>query len=87
MSTEFEEFKGNPIIILKKDQNDTYPFRFGVRKAKLILDNIDEIIKFVEGKKVKTSASKDKDKNNFYSTPKIKFHSRHKERWLLINIL
>ncbi len=42
------EFKGKPILILKRDEEDKYPFSFGLTKAKLIVDNIDEIKKFVE---------------------------------------
>ncbi|MGD0336490.1 MAG: hypothetical protein ABSB18_05255 [Candidatus Omnitrophota bacterium] len=42
------EFKGKPLIILKRNAEDKYPFSFGVSKAKLILDNLDEIKKFVE---------------------------------------
>lgn len=46
--TEFSEFKGNKIIVLKNKEDDKYPFSFGANKAKLILDNIEEIKKFVE---------------------------------------
>ena len=42
------EFKGKPIIIIKRNEEDKYPFSFGMSKAKLILENIDEIKKFVE---------------------------------------
>lgn len=42
------EYKGKPLIILKRNQEDKYPFSFGVSKAKLILDNLEEIKKFVE---------------------------------------
>lgn len=42
------EFKGNPMIVIKNDEEDKYPFQFGVKKAKLVLENIDEIKKFVE---------------------------------------
>jgi len=42
------EFKGNPMIVLKIDENDKFPFQFGVKKAKLILENIDAIKSFVE---------------------------------------
>lgn len=45
---ERSEFKGKPIIILKRDDEDKYPFSFGMTKARLILDSIDEIKKFVE---------------------------------------
>lgn len=42
------EFKGNPMIVLKNDEDDQYPFQFGVKKAKLVIENIEEIKKFVE---------------------------------------
>ncbi len=44
---ERSEFKGKPIIILKRDESEKFPFSFGLSKAKLILENIDEIKKFV----------------------------------------
>ena len=47
MAVEFDEYNGNPVIILKRDENDVYPFRFGVRKAQIILDHIEDIKKFV----------------------------------------
>jgi len=42
------EYKGKPLIIIKRSEDDKYPFSFGVSKAKLILDNLEEIKKFVE---------------------------------------
>jgi hypothetical protein len=45
---ERSEFKGKPVLIIKRDENDQYPFSFGLNKAKLILDNLDEIRNFVE---------------------------------------
>jgi len=45
---ERSEFKGKPILVIKRDENDQYPFSFGLSKAKLILDNLDEIRSFVE---------------------------------------
>jgi len=42
------EFKGNPMIVIKNSEEDQYPFQFGVKKAKLVLENIEEIKKFVE---------------------------------------
>ena len=50
MPVEFDEYNGNPVIILKRDENDEYPFRFGLRKAQLILEHIDDIKKFVKEK-------------------------------------
>ncbi|MBU1997906.1 MAG: hypothetical protein ABIG46_08160 [Candidatus Omnitrophota bacterium] len=45
---ERSEFKGKPLIVLRRDEEDKYPFSFGMSKAKLIIENIDEIKKFVE---------------------------------------
>jgi hypothetical protein len=45
---ERSEFKGKPIIILKRGEDDQYPFSFGLAKARLIVEHIDEIKKFVE---------------------------------------
>jgi len=42
------EFKGKPVLILKRDEEDKYPFSFGLSKAKLIVENFDAIKKFVE---------------------------------------
>ncbi len=42
------DFRGKPVLILKRNEEDRYPFSFGVSKAKLILDHIEEIKKFVE---------------------------------------
>lgn len=45
---ERSEFKGKPVLILKRDENDKYPFAFGISKAKMMLENIEEIKRFVE---------------------------------------
>lgn len=45
---EESEFKGNPMIVLKNDEADQYPFQFGVKKAKLVIENIDAVKAFVE---------------------------------------
>lgn len=45
------EYKGKPLLILKRSEDDKYPFSFGISKAKLILDNLEEIRKFVEENK------------------------------------
>lgn len=42
------EYKGKPLIVIKRNEEDKYPFSFGMSKAKLILENIEEIKKFVE---------------------------------------
>lgn len=45
---EQSEYKGNKIIILKRDENDRYPFSFGKAKARLIVENFEAIKKFAE---------------------------------------
>lgn len=45
---EESEYKGNPMIVLKNSAEDKFPFQFGVKKAKLVLENIESIKKFVE---------------------------------------
>jgi hypothetical protein len=45
---ERTEFKGKPVLILKRNEEDKYPFSFGLSKARLVLENIEEIKKFVE---------------------------------------
>ena len=36
------------MIVLKNDEEDKFPFQFGLKKAKLVVENIEEIKKFVE---------------------------------------
>jgi len=45
---ERSEYKGKPLLVIKRSEDDKFPFSFGVSKARLILDNIEEIKKFVE---------------------------------------
>ncbi len=50
---ERSEFKGRPMLVIKKSEDDKYPFSFGTAKARLIVENIEEIKKFLaenEGK-------------------------------------
>lgn len=42
------EYKGNPMIELKETTDSQYPFSFGVKKAKLIMDHLEEIAAFIE---------------------------------------
>lgn len=48
---ERTQYKGKPVLIIKRSEDDKYPFSFGVAKAKMIVDNIEEIKKFVEENK------------------------------------
>jgi hypothetical protein len=47
MIAERSEFKGKPTLVLKRSEDEKYPFSFGVTKAKMILDHLEEIKKFV----------------------------------------
>lgn len=48
MIAERSEFKGRPILVLKRNEEEKFPFSFGLAKAKMILENLEEIKKFVE---------------------------------------
>ena len=48
MIVEKTEYKGQPVLILKRNENDKYPFSFGLSKARLIIEGIEDIKKFVE---------------------------------------
>jgi len=45
---KYGEFKGNKMIIIKRNEEDPFPFQFGKAKAKLIVENFDAIKKFAE---------------------------------------
>jgi hypothetical protein len=44
---ELGEFKGKPVLIMRRSEDDKFPFSFGLNKAKLILENLEDIKKFV----------------------------------------
>lgn len=48
MIVERSEFKGRPMLVIKNSEDDKYPFSFGLSKARKIVENIEEIKKFVE---------------------------------------
>ena len=45
---ERSEYNGKPILVLRRDENDKFPFSFGLAKARMVLDNYEEIKKFVK---------------------------------------
>lgn len=47
MIVERGEFKGRPLLVIKRSEDDKFPFSFGLSKARMILENIEEIKKFV----------------------------------------
>jgi hypothetical protein len=44
---ERSDYNGKPILVLRRSEDDKFPFSFGINKAKLILENLEEIKKFV----------------------------------------
>ena len=42
------EYKGNAMLILRRNEQDKFPFQFGLAKAKLILECLPDIQEFVE---------------------------------------
>lgn len=51
MIVEHGEYKGSKVITFKKDETDKFPFSFGMAKAQIIVDHIEDIKKFVEDNK------------------------------------
>jgi len=45
---EEAEYKGKKILVLKRTEYDKYSFSFGVSKAKLIIEHMEDIKRFVE---------------------------------------
>ena len=41
------EYKGKILLAIKYAPEDNFPFQFGVKKARLILDHIEDIRAFV----------------------------------------
>lgn len=52
------EFKGNMVITLKRNEQDKFGFTFGLAKAKMILDHLEDIRKFYEENNSKTPNAK-----------------------------
>jgi hypothetical protein len=47
MLYEKSEYKGKPVLVIKRNEEEKFPFSFGLAKAKMILESIEEIKKFV----------------------------------------
>jgi len=44
---ERSDYNGKPILVLRRSEDDKFPFSFGIAKARLIIENLEEIKKFV----------------------------------------
>ena len=53
---EESEYKGSPVLVLKTKEEDRFPFQFGLRKAKLVLEHIEDIKRFVQKHEGKDAA-------------------------------
>ena len=42
------EYNGKPLLEIARDEKDQFGFKFGLKKARMILDHLDEIRAFVE---------------------------------------
>jgi len=47
-NVKYENFRGNEIIVLFREEEDEYPVRLGRSKCRLILANIEAIKQFVD---------------------------------------
>lgn len=41
------DYRGQPMLIMRQNETDRFPFQFGLRKARLILEHLDDIEEFV----------------------------------------
>ena len=44
----FDEYKGRSMIVLANGPDDRFPFKFGLKKAKLAVEHIEDIKKWVK---------------------------------------
>jgi len=42
------DYKGNAMLIIRQTPQDKFPFQFGLKKARLILEHLEDIKKFVQ---------------------------------------
>lgn len=47
MLVEESEYKGKPTLVIKRSEDERFPFSFGLAKAKMMLECLEEIKKFV----------------------------------------
>ncbi len=42
------DYRGSAMLIIRNAPEDKFPFQFGVKKARLILEHVEDIKKFVQ---------------------------------------
>lgn len=50
------DYRGTPMLIIRNAPEDKFPFHFGVKKARLILEHVKDIKKFVAKNDAKITA-------------------------------
>ncbi|OGH62162.1 MAG: hypothetical protein A3G34_15625 [Candidatus Lindowbacteria bacterium RIFCSPLOWO2_12_FULL_62_27] len=43
----FDEYKGRAMMVISNGPNDRFPFKFGLKKAKMVVEHIEDIKKWV----------------------------------------
>ncbi len=41
------DYRGNAMLIIRQTPQDKFPFQFGLKKAKLIVEHLEDIKKFI----------------------------------------
>jgi hypothetical protein len=66
MAVKTGNYKGSPTISLLNGEDDKYPFTFGVKKAQLIVNHIEDIKQWLARQEAGARRSReDDDDNNF----------------------
>ena len=42
------EYRGSAMLIIRQTPEDRFPFQFGLKKARLILEHLEDIKKFIQ---------------------------------------
>jgi len=58
MASEISDFKGHPLLVLKEFETDERGFSFGLKKAKLIISNLDAVKDFIKESEEKIERDK-----------------------------
>jgi hypothetical protein len=54
----FDEYKGRAMMVIANGPDDRFPFKFGLKKAKLALEHIEDIKKWIKEQEAMQSAMK-----------------------------
>lgn len=54
----FDEYKGRAMMVIANGPDDRFPFKFGLKKAKLAVEHIEDIKKWVTEQEALQASSK-----------------------------